>query len=709
MNTVSRNSFRENLNRLLRPRHIAYIGGSHAAGPLNSSRKAGFSGGLWVVNPVREEIGGLKCYASIEDLPEAPDAALLALSPEGSIEAVKALAAIGAGGAVCMAAGFAELGPSGARLQQELKLAAADMAILGPNCMGLLNLFDGAAIWGSGNHIEHPGEYGAAIISQSGAFLYGITNVEQGFPLGYAISTGNQAVIDMADCIEAVLADNRVRAIGLYMEGLGDGKALGNACWQALEKGIPVIAMKGGDSAEAEAVAISHTSAMVVERDLWVAFAERYGIVEVSSPKALVETLKFLSVGGIPGGNRLSVITHSGGLNSLVVTQAPRLGLQLVQPTEANAKSLRDQMPETVPIANPLDLNLPWSSKTGMSLADGDQIADCLTTLASEVADMAVMILDVPRADESGIDQDWYPSMEAMAQVSDALGIPCAVAGILPEGLAPELRKHLLQLGIAPLLGFDDAMTALSVAARIGQIHRIKLAGDRPGDLIVDGIDSENSSQLKMLDEAESKKRLAVYGLKTPEFSVSEAEQAPDIASDLGFPVALKLLSSRISHKAKVGGVKLALVSKAAVEQAIVEITESVRKSAGEEVKHFLVERMVADARDEFIIGIKRQPALGLALMIGRGGTAPENLNTYATILLPLVEADLKVAMERIGLDSEVSGFDAIFESMLAIGAFALDHANELESLDVNPVIVTENGDAIATDALIVNRHRSEQ
>lgn len=253
-----------NLDRLLRPRHIAYIGGSQVAGPLALSQRAGFSGDLWVVNPHRDEIGGLQTFARIEDLPQAPDAALIALSPGGSIEAIAELAASGAGGAVCMAAGFAELGESGVNLQQQLQQVAGDLAVVGPNCMGVLNLFEGAAIWGSGGNIERPDQAGAAIISQSGAFLYGITNVEQGFPLGYAISTGNQAIVDIADCIESVITDNRVHAIGFYLEGLDDGAALGNACWHAQEKGIPLIAMKGGDTAAAESVAISHTSAMVV-------------------------------------------------------------------------------------------------------------------------------------------------------------------------------------------------------------------------------------------------------------------------------------------------------------------------------------------------------------------------------------------------------------------------------------------------------------
>jgi len=395
-----------NLNRLLRPRHIAYIGGGQLEGAITASREAGFDGEIWVVNPVRAEIAGLACYARIEDLPRAPDAALIAMSAERSIEAVAALAAIGAGGAVCMAAGFAEIGGFGKSQQQQLIDAAGELAIIGPNCMGVFNLFDAASIWGAGGHFERPGARGAAIISQSGAFLYGITTVERGFPLGYAISTGNQAVVDVADCIESLLADERVRAIGIYLEGLDDGAALGRACWHALEQGIPVIVLKGGDTADAETVAISHTSAMVVERDLWRAFCQRYAVVGVSTPKAMVEALKFLTIGGVPRGNRLSAITVSGGLNSLLVAAMPELGIELRQPSSANAEIMRAQLPDVAPVANPLDLNLPWASKTGMSLQDGAQIADCLEHLTDGAADMACFFLDVPRPDALGSDRE---------------------------------------------------------------------------------------------------------------------------------------------------------------------------------------------------------------------------------------------------------------------------------------------------------------
>lgn len=691
---------RRNIGRLLRPNHIAFIGGSQAAGALAACRRAGFAGELWVVNPRRQEVEGIACVARIEDLPEPPDAALVALSPERTIEAVRSLQAVGAGGAVCMAAGFAELGGDGATLQQKLIDVAGDLAVLGPNCMGVLNQFDGAAIWGSDNHMEQVGAYGAALISQSGALVFGITNVEQAFPLGYGISTGNQAVVDTADCVEAVLDDPRVRAIGIYLEGLVDGQALGAACWRALQMGIPVIALKGGDTPAGETVALSHTGAMVVERDLWEAFAQRYGIVEVSSPKAMVETLKLLAVGGVPKGSRLSVVTYSGGLNGLVAARAPRLGLELRQPTADNAAKLRAKMPPIVPIANPLDLNLPWRSKTGMSMENGQSIAEGIVDLADGVADMVAFILDVPRPDENRLDADWLPSVEGMAYVRETLGVPTAVSGIMPEGLDVNLRKRLLAKGIAPLLGFSDAMEAFAVAGRLADTHAAKAHRPYPALLPLLEEDGEESKP-RMLDEAESKALLRPFGLKLPLSWAGRFADAPAAAAKIGFPVVLKVLSNEIAHKAKVGGVKVGLASVEAVETAVSDILNS-GTVHNYEVVNVLVEQMVRQPMAEFMVGIKRHPGLGLALVIGLGGTAVEQLRHYKTLLLPLEENALNVALNDLGVGHGSLGNSELKAAVLSVANFAANNQHRLIALDVNPIIITATGEAIAVDALVV-------
>ena len=687
-----------NLGRLLRPRHIAFIGGSQAAGALAACQRAGYQGQLWTVNPRREQIGGIRCVQRISQLPEPPDAALLALSPARTIEAVRELAARGAGGAVCMAAGFAELGGEGAVLQAELKAAAGDLAVLGPNCMGAINQFDGAAVWGSENHMQRVAGAGAAMISQSGALVFGITNVEQVFPLGYGISTGNQAVVDSADCIHAVLDDDRVRAIGLYIEGLEDGNALGGACQRALDKGVPIIVLKGGDTPAGETVALSHTGAMVVERDLWDAFAKRYGIVEVTSPKAMVETLKLLAVAGLPAGNRVSVISFSGGLNGLTAARAPQVGLRLEPPTPENAAKLRARMPIGVPIANPLDLNLPWASKTGLSMQDGQIVAEGLVELAQDSADMVIFFADVPRRDEKRFDADWLPCVEGMGYVRETLGIPCLVSGIMPEGLPLDLRQRLLEMGVAPLLGYADALEAMSVASRLAAIHKAKGEQDAPLPLLISDA-TDGTTQL--LDEAASKALLRPFGLKMPDSWSGSGDEAPAAAERLGFPVAVKVLSTEIAHKAKVGGVKLGLDSAEAVAQAVQEIRESVI-GAGFSAENFLVECMVAQPIAEYIIGIKRHPALGFALMIGRGGTSVEHLRQYATILLPLQDSELDAALRHIGMDANTFGYNSLREAIYAVAAFTVANHKQLVTLDVNPVIVTASGEAISADALIV-------
>jgi len=683
------------------------VGGSQAAGALTACQRNGYEGNIWAVNPVRDEIGGVRCVPYVEDLPEAPDAVLLAVSPERTVETVKALSAMDAGGASCVAAGFAEAGPEGAKFQTALKEAAGDMAILGPNCMGMINQFDAAVVWGTDNHIERPDGPGCAIISQSGALLFGMTNAEQAFPLGYAISTGNQAVIDTADCIESVLADDRVKAIGLYIEGLEDGNALGAACWHAMEKGVPVVAIKGGDTPAGEAVAISHTGAMVVESDLWHAFARRYGIVEVSSPKTMVEALKLLTIGGVPKGNRLSAVTYSGGLNGMIAARAPALGLELAQPTPDNAERLRHRMPDTVPVSNPLDLNIPFTSSTGgMCVSDGEAIADGIIELADRAGDMVAFILDVPRHDEKKLDEEWLPGVTCMSRVSKALNIPTAVAGIMPEGLDVDLRRRLLRDGVAPLCGFNDVMEALAVAAEVGGVQRASQDRESPRTLFTKR-ENDGSVTARMLDEATSKDHLRPFGLKISESWWGPCAKAAEAAERLGYPVAVKVISGTIAHKAKVGGVKLNLASASDVTEAVAEISDAVAASPnGHPVEQVLVERMIANPVSEFIIGIKRQPALGLAMMIGRGGTAVEKLRDYATLLLPLEESELAIAMECIGLTPDVPGFEAFQKAVHAVAMFSEANHSTLVSLDVNPVMTTADGDAIAADALMVLAER---
>lgn len=687
------------LSRLMRPRSIAFVGGSQIAGPIRACRRAGYDGQMWVVNPSKPSIEGIACVASIDTLPAPPDAAIVGLAPERSIDAVKALARAGAGGAVVMSSGFAELRTDEGRQRQDmLKQAADDMPLLGPNCMGLINQFSGAAVWGDDNHIERQDGPAAAIISQSGALLIGITNVELAFPLGYAISLGNQAVTTMADCIDAVLEDSRIRAIGLYVEGLDDGEAFGRACLRAHKRNVPIVALKGGDGAEGSKVSLSHTASMVVERDIWEAFCSRYGIEEVTSPKALVETLKLLTVAGPPKGNRVSIVSYSGGLNGLAAAAATRNGLMLPAPSEPNMQTLAASLPETVAINNPLDLNIPYrSSSGGISMQDTEGVAGALVAFAEDISDQLVFFIDVPRPGAAGLDTVWCDSLEALIEVRKRLDIPVSVAGILPEGLPADFRRHMNANGVAALAGYSETMEALVVSARIAANQQ----GDALAGQSTSLITGPEPRAPRMLDELQSMNALSEFGLIFPEHRNCTPAEASRAAKEIGFPVAVKVLSSEIAHKARVGGVALGLDDEEQVERACQRIAEAVQEAgAGEIAAHLLVERMVKDADEEIILGIKRHPAMGLALMVGRGGSNAESLAEFSTMLLPLSDCELERALTNLGL-AKHPAVGALRSACKAVADFAVSHCERLTTLDVNPVILTRDGEAIAADALV--------
>ena len=215
------------------------------------------------------------------------------------------------------------------------------MAIVGPNSMGVINNFDGVAIWPDLNDLEAVRGPGVAIISQSGAILFGITNTERAYPMGYALSIGNQAVVDAADAIDTVLDDERVRVVGLYLEGLSDGVALGEALARANRQDVPVVLLRGGGTPAAAERALSHTGKLAVPNDFWQALIDRYALVSVRSPKQLVETTKLLAVAGVPAGPRVFVTTYSGAACTLVAEQAPEGGLELPPVPPANLERVR--------------------------------------------------------------------------------------------------------------------------------------------------------------------------------------------------------------------------------------------------------------------------------------------------------------------------------------------------------------------------------
>jgi acyl-CoA synthetase (NDP forming) len=687
---------RENLKRLLKPRHIAFVGGKAVEDCINATRKSGFTGHIWAVHPQYTELAGVACVPSLADLPEPPDATLIAVSRERTVDVVAELNAMGAGGAVSIVGEFAETGEDGAALQTRLVTAAGDLALVGPNCLGVMNMFDGMAVWGGDNVFSPVAGDGVALISQSGYVAYSVTNVEQALPLGYAISMGNQAVLNVADYIDAMLDDPRVRAIGLYLEGIVDIAAFSAAALRAVKQGVPLVALKAGGTQESAELAQSHSGTLAVDNEIWSALFRRLAIVEARSPKALIEALKLLGGPKPPKGNRIVAAANSGGYAAMIGEKGRDFGLEFPAPTQVQRDALRQTVPELVSLMNPLDWNLPWAAMSTPDTSDNG-----MDILMDDRCDLLVYFVDWPR--DRQVADVWWPTLEGLIQLNNRAECPVVIASVFPDGLPADLRARLAEAGVVTLQGLDDTLSAFSAAARYPTL-RAKVLADAESRLLP--VPTTPSSPVVTLNEAEGKALLAGHGIPVPTHSTGTAEEVSAASEGLGYPLAVKLLNADLAHKNHAGAVHLNIKDASGLEQAISDIQTSVtRYDARLDTSHFLIERMVSAPRAEFIAGVSHKPGIGYALVIGRGGTAVEELKDFATLLLPVNEAQIDDALRGLNLTRKLclqeNEIAALTRTITKIARFAQDTSEKLAELDVNPILLDAGGGVTAVDAYL--------
>ncbi|NLU66150.1 acetate--CoA ligase family protein [Streptomyces sp. HNM0574] len=690
------------LARLLAPRHIALYGGDAAAEAVRRCRDLGYDGQLWPVNPRRETLAGLPCHPGTEALPEPPDAAFLAVPAEASVGIVRQLAARGAGGAVCHAAGFAEEGPSGADREARLRAAADGMPVIGPNCIGVLNYLDGTALWAD----QHGGtrtERGVAVVTQSGNIGQNITMQRRSLPLACVVTAGNGAVTGVPEIVEALLDDPRVTAIGLHLEGIADAAGFARAARAALRRGVPVVVLKTGTSELGARANLSHTSSLAGSDVLCDALFRDTGAARVHDVATFVETLKLLHVHGPlepAGGRRARIVSAScsGGEAALVADTAERHGVDLPPLPEETARRLRGVLGERVHLHNPLDYQTAiW----------GDFAAQraCFEALLSAPGhDMHLLLLDLPRTDRCA-DDAWTTTLRAFAAAGESTGAPACVVSSLPEGVPEDAAGLLLAAGIAPMQGIADCLRAVAAAHATGRA-RARLDGTpAPGP---SPRATGPGPAAGTLDEAAGKRELAAAGVPVPEGRVvgpgterENGEAAARAARELGFPVVVKALSAGLAHKSDAGGVRLGLDDEGAVREAVAAMSGLAGR--------FLVERMVPGAVAELLVGAHRDPVFGTALTLGAGGVLVELVRDTATLLLPTGREQIAEALESLRLWPVLRGFrgrppgdvDAVVDTVRAVAGY-LDTHPEVAELDVNPLLVLPEGQgAVAADVLL--------
>ncbi len=692
---------RSNLKRLLSPRHVAFVGGQSVVVPIELCRKAGFAGAIWAVNPKHKELAGVPCFSSVSELPEAPDASFIGVPREITVEIVRQLAARDAGGCVAYAAGFAEVGETA--LQAALVEAAGALAVVGPNCYGLLNNVDGVALWPSGwggGRVEK----GVAVIAQSGNIALNLTMNERSVPLAYVVSAGNQAVLGIEDYIAVFAEDPAVTAIALYIEGLADVPGFSRAAALALERGVPIVALKAGRSALGAELALSHTSSLAGNDALYDALFDRLGVIRVDSVPQLLETVKYLSVAGPPAGNRLCAFTCSGGDSLLVADAAARSGVELPAMAPDQARAVRAMLPDFASVMNPLDYNVTlWGDRAALTR--------CFSAVLAASFDAGMLVIDFPANDPEGY-ASCEAAIDAAAAAQRATGRPMMVTSSLPELLPASARARMVAAGVAPMQGIDEAVAAFAAAARYGAARsRVRAAPGGPAALHLPALPALPGGRA-LLGEHASKQLLAAHGLTVPPARLADTGAAGAAAAALGFPVALKLAAPALAHKTEAGAVRLELKNELEVSAAIEEMRITLAARTPPVVaESFLIEGMAEAPVAELIVGVTRDPQFGLALVLGAGGVLVEMVRDSATLLLPTdrdaVEralAGLKIAKLLAGFRGRAAGdVAAAVDAVLAVAAFADGERDRLVELDINPLFVLPVGrGAVAVDALIV-------
>ncbi len=687
---------RGRLERLLRPKTIAVIGGREAAKVIAQCDRLGFAGEIWAVNPRRESLGGRPCYASVAELPAAPDAAFVGVRRETTVEVVAALAARRAGGGVCYASGFRETAAEndqGVDLQAALLEAAGDLPIIGPNCYGLINYLEGALLWPDeqgGRRLE-PDAKGVAIVTQSSNIAISMTMQRRGLPLAYVVTAGNQAQTGLSEIAAGLLEDSRVTALGLHIEGFDDIGAFQAMAAKARRLGKPVVALKVGRYEPARAAAVTHTASLAGSDAGADALFRRLGIGRVETIPAFLEALKLLHLHGPLAGFKIASLSCSGGEAAIMADAVldTRLRFQALAPPQV--ARLKAALGPRVTVANPLDYHTYiWGDEPAMT--------ETFSAMAAAGADLNLLVLDLPRGDccdESG----WMPTLRAFESALAVEGGKGAVVATLPENLPEASARDLLSRGIAPLSGIAEALAAVEAAAGIGAAWSRREA---PALLRASGGRCAGVTP----DEATAKVRLAAAGVAVPSGkAVETVEDAVSAAEALGYPIALKALG--LAHKTEVEGLRLGLRSAEAVGSAAEAL---LALGAG-----LLVERMVEGVVAELILGLQRDPQLGLVLTLGAGGVLAELLQDTRSLLLPASETEVRSAIAELKIARLLQGYrgrpagdlEALISMVMALQRFA--EAEALEELDLNPVIVCEAGQgAFAADALLRIREENQ-
>jgi acyl-CoA synthetase (NDP forming) len=699
------------LERFFNPRSIAVIGASQdlitiSGQPLHHLVSHHYAGRLYPVNPKYQEILGVKCYASIEALPETPDLALILINSSRAAEMLRACGKKGVRFAIVFSSGYSEVGGRGIEMQRELAAVAAefDMGIIGPNCQGMLNAADNVYA-GFGSVFFTAYDAGAvSMVSQSGGFGFSVMNLaskDGGVHFRQMVTTGNEIGVSTLDFIEHFIDDAGTEVIAVYIEGLKDAHRLLEVGRHALAQKKPILAWKVGNSVQGARAAASHTANLGGAMALYQAAFRQSGIIQVEDIQDVVDYSRAFRCGKLPKGNRVAIITVSGGAGILMTDECVARGMQVPQLAAETTEKLRAIVPAFGSIQNPVDVtaaifnDLSLIRRTLQAVLDDpnvDAIAMINASLQGELADnIAIEITAIAAQTDKPIFLAWSARDElaraAYARL-DALKIPhykspvrCGRALAALSSYAASLRREERRLEETVPICFVPMLKKQLVVKRYAWSEHF------------------------------AKQALADYGIGvTREILVSNAAAAVEAARTLGYPVVLKVQSPDIPHKTEARAVRLGVDSDTAVALAFDEIMRNAQAyQADARIEGVLVQEMVAGGI-ETILGVTNDPLFGPAVMFGLGGIFAEVLHDVSFRLAPVTYSVALEMIDEIKGSAVLKGargaapadIDALAGAIVRVSAMAIDLQDHLAELDINPLFVLPKGQGVkAGDALL--------
>ena len=684
------------LTRLLAPRSIAVVGASTRPGTYGNQAVAnlvanGFPGQVYGVHPTATVVHGVPCVPLIADLPEAPDAVVIA-TPAATVPGLLVEAGKrGAGGAVVFAAGFAEApgaaAPGGRAAQERLREAALayGLPVCGPNGNGIVAVAARAPMWGDSCTLRRPGPI--ALVSQSGNVAVNALASTRALRLHTVVSCGNQAVLDAADYLDAMARLDGVRAVALYLEADGDGVRLARALAACAESDVRVVVLKAGTSALGAGAAASHTGSVAGDARVLRALVEEAGGVWAHHPHELLELAKALGYAKRAPRAGTVIVTCSGGDAAIGADEADRLGVALPAPDPATVAALRAILPANATPGNPLDY-------TAVLFGAVEPTADLVAAAGGDPSVGSVLVYyDRPGDLDADAAVSWDDALAGVMAGAARLDKPVLVASTLPELLPEPVAERLVDAGVVPIAGLREGVRCAGVL-HLPAADPVRLKA------VASAAAATPVAEGDWLAEHEAKELLRTVGIRTPAgHLVTDAGSAVAAAQRLGGPVALKLSARDLQHKSDSGALRLGVRGDAAVRQAFADL----RALPGRCDTPVLVESMCPPGV-EMMVAVRRDglvPVLVLAL----GGVWVEVLDDAVLLPLPVDRAAVRAGLARLRAVPLLTGgrgrppvhLDAL--SDLAARAAALATSADLRLLELNPVFAHPDG-ATAVDAV---------